>query len=62
MKDQTQDRWFQLALLARAQQDPDKVLALTSEIDRLLAEEQKRRKKNRTVTQARKSEDIRSAV
>jgi hypothetical protein len=45
MKDQTEERWFQLSQLAHLEQDPDKLLALTTEINRLLDDQQKVRKR-----------------
>jgi hypothetical protein len=45
MRDQTQERWFQLSQLAHLERDPDKLLALTTEINRLLDDQQKVRKR-----------------
>jgi hypothetical protein len=36
------ERWMELAELAAGEQDPDKLIELVTEIDRLLAEKQKR--------------------
>jgi len=39
---QNRERWMELAELAANEQDPDKLLELTREIDRLLGEKQDR--------------------
>ena len=40
VKDQTQERWFQLCALATHEDDPTKLLALVTEVNRLLTEKE----------------------
>ncbi len=42
MEGETKERWFQLAQLAAVEQDPQKLLVLVQEINRLLEEKEKR--------------------
>jgi hypothetical protein len=42
MEGETKERWFQLAQLAAVEQDPEKLIALVQEINRLLDEKEKR--------------------
>jgi len=39
MEGEIKERWFQLAQLAAVEQDPDKLIVLVQEINRLLKEE-----------------------
>jgi hypothetical protein len=56
MKDQTQERWFQLCGLASIEQNPAKILALVTEINILLARQEPGR--SRSEIQEWKSENI----
>jgi hypothetical protein len=40
MEDQTTERWYQLCVLAAAENDPAKLLAMVTEINRLLTEKE----------------------
>lgn len=42
MKDKTKEHWTQLCELAASEQDPDKLLELVKEINRMLEEKEKR--------------------
>ena len=42
MKGETKEHWTQLCQLAASEQDPDKLLALVKEINRMLEEKEKR--------------------
>jgi hypothetical protein len=42
MEGETKERWFQLAQLAAVEQDPEKLIALVQEINRLLDEKEER--------------------
>ena len=42
MEGEIKERWFQLAQLAAVEQDPDKLIALVQEINRLLEEKEQR--------------------
>jgi hypothetical protein len=43
MKDQTKERWFQLCHLAAVEEDPEKLLALVTEINILLGRREQQR-------------------
>ncbi len=47
MKGETHERWMELCALAAEEQDPEKLLALTMEINRLLEEKENRLKQKR---------------
>lgn len=47
MHNETRELWYQLCQLATIEQDPDKLLELVREIDRLLAEKEQRLKQRR---------------
>jgi hypothetical protein len=40
MEDQIKERWYQLCVLAAAENDPAKILAMVTEINRLLTEKE----------------------
>ena len=42
MEGETKERWFQLAQLAAVEQDPEKLIVLVQEINRLLDEKEER--------------------
>lgn len=44
MEGPTKERWYQLCELATKEQDPDKLVALVEEINRLLEEKEQRLK------------------
>jgi hypothetical protein len=48
MEGETKERWFQLAQLAAVEQDPEKLIALVQEINRLLDEKEKRLNQKRS--------------
>jgi hypothetical protein len=48
MEGETKERWFQLAQLAAVEQDPEKLIALTQEIIRLLDEKEQRLNQKRS--------------
>jgi hypothetical protein len=47
MKDQTKERWFQLCQLAAVEEDPNKLLALVTEINTLLERRQQQKTDSR---------------
>ena len=48
MEGEIKERWFQLAQLAAVEQDPDKLIVLVQEINRLLDEKEKRLNQKRS--------------
>jgi hypothetical protein len=48
MEGETKERWFQLAQLAAVEQDPEKLIALVQEINRLLDEKEARLNQRRS--------------
>jgi len=48
MEGETKERWFQLAQLAAVEQDHDKLIAITQEINRLLDGKEERLKQKRS--------------
>jgi hypothetical protein len=48
MEGETKERWFQLAQLAAVEQDPEKLIALVQEINRLLDEKEERLNQRRS--------------
>jgi hypothetical protein len=48
MEGETKERWFQLAQLAAVEQDHEKLIALTQEINRLLDGKEARLKQKRS--------------
>ena len=55
MQNETKELWYQLCRLAAIEQDPDKLLALVTQIDRLLEEKQERLRQHREKTPHGKS-------
>ena len=50
MKGETKERWLQLCELAAKEQDPNKLLVLVDEINRLLEEKEQRLKQKKSPT------------
>ena len=48
MEKETKERWRKLCERAAAEQDPQKLMELVEEINRILEEEQKRRERQRS--------------
>ena len=48
MQDETKERWRQLCEQAAIEQDPEKLIKLIDEINRLLAEKEERLKRQRS--------------
>ena len=48
MEGQIKERWFQLAQLAAVEQDPEKLIVLVQEINRLLDEKEERLNQRRS--------------
>ena len=47
MKGEAKERWFHLCEMAASEQDPDKLVELVSEINRILEEKEQRLKRDR---------------